>query len=221
MNAQEKINEIRTFARELAQVVGRNEMMAHVALAKIHDKVNEIAGHELAAHHLDAHGREEFANREREARAQFETFGTSEMWKIAHANRKALGDEFVDWLPRNVHVWRAFERHALTLIKRGRNHYSSKTIVHVLRHESAIAEHGGMERSKDRRRTTHHIHQSRTADCWITPYNTGWHLAHHTDMGVPWRNLPRYHAELEAAGWITPEITYPSYRAFWKAASTG
>lgn len=143
MNAQEKINEIRTFARELAQVVGRNEMMAHVALAKIHDKVNEIAGHELAAHHLDAHGREEFANREREARAQFETFGTSEMWKIAHANRKALGDEFVDWLPRNVHVWRAFERHALTLIKRGRTHYSSKTIVHVLRHESAIAEHGG------------------------------------------------------------------------------
>jgi enoyl-CoA hydratase len=25
---------------------------------------------------------------------------------------------------------------------------------------------------------------------WIVPYNTGWHLAHHVDMGVPWRNLP-------------------------------
>lgn len=95
------------------------------------------------------------------------------------------------------------------------------TLWRVLNRLRAIAEHGGMERSKDRRRTTHHIHQSRTADCWITPFNTGWHLAHHTDMGVPWRNLPRYHAELEAAGWITPEITYPSYRAFWKAASTG
>ena len=24
-----------------------------------------------------------------------------------------------------------------------------------------------------------------------------------------------------ASGWITPEITYPSYRAFWKACSSG
>ena len=43
--------------------------------------------------------------------------------------------------------------------------------------------------------------------------NTGWHLAHHVDMGVPWRNLPKLHAELEAAGYVTPELTYPSYRA--------
>ena len=95
------------------------------------------------------------------------------------------------------------------------------TVWRVLNRLRAIAEHGGMERSKDRRRTTHHVGQSRLASCWVVPYNTGWHLAHHTDMGVPWRNLPRFHAELVAAGWVTPEATYPTYRAFWRAASSG
>ncbi len=85
----------------------------------------------------------------------------------------------------------------------------------------AIAEHGGMERSKDRRRTTHVIRQSRLARYWMVPYHTGWHLAHHVDMGVPWRNLPALHDELVASGWVTPAIEYPSYRAFWRACSAG
>jgi fatty acid desaturase len=80
----------------------------------------------------------------------------------------------------------------------------------------AIAEHGGMIRSRDRRETTHVIRQSLLARYWIVPYHTGWHLAHHVDMGVPWRNLPKLHDGLVDAGWITPEITYPSYRAFWR-----
>ena len=54
---------------------------------------------------------------------------------------------------------------------------------------------------------------------WMVPLNTGWHLAHHVDMGVPWRNLPRLHAELEAAGYVTPELTYPSYRALWRTSA--
>jgi len=87
----------------------------------------------------------------------------------------------------------------------------------VINRLRAIAEHGGMQRSKDRRQTTHHVHQSWLPSFWIAPFNTGWHLAHHVDMGVPWRNLPRLHAELEAAGWVTPELTYPSYRALWRA----
>jgi fatty acid desaturase len=49
----------------------------------------------------------------------------------------------------------------------------------------SIAEHGGMIRSQDRRLTTHVIRQSRLARYWMVPYNTGWHLAHHVDMGVP------------------------------------
>jgi fatty acid desaturase len=85
----------------------------------------------------------------------------------------------------------------------------------------AIAEHGGMVRSKDRRLTTHVIHQSRLARFWMVPYNTGWHLAHHVDMGVPWRNLPKLHDELVSSGWVVPGIEYPSYRAFWRACSSG
>ncbi len=95
------------------------------------------------------------------------------------------------------------------------------TTWRVLNRLRSIAEHGGMEASSDRRRTTHHIRQSRLADFWLVPLNTGWHLAHHVDMGVPWRNLPKLHAELVEAGWFTPDLEYSSYRSFWRAASSG
>ena len=87
----------------------------------------------------------------------------------------------------------------------------------VLNRLRSIAEHGGMQRSSDRRQTTHHVDQSWLARFWMVPFNTGWHLAHHVDMGVPWRNLPRLHAELERAGYVTPDFTYPTYRALWRA----
>ena len=94
------------------------------------------------------------------------------------------------------------------------------TIWKVINRLRSIAEHGGMERSKDRRRTTHHVEQSWLARFWIVPFNTGWHLAHHVDMGVPFRNLPALHHELVRSGWVTPEITYPSYRALWRSLSS-
>ncbi len=93
------------------------------------------------------------------------------------------------------------------------------SVVNRLR---SLGEHGGLGPSRDRRITTHNVRQSLLARFWIVPYNTGWHLAHHVDMGIPWRNLPRFHAELEAAGYITPEMTYPNYRSLWRAlCSTG
>lgn len=85
----------------------------------------------------------------------------------------------------------------------------------------ALAEHGGMIRSKDRRETTHVIKQSPLARFWLAPYNTGWHLAHHVDMGVPWRNLPRLHDELVTSGWLVPEIEYRSYRELWMSLASG
>jgi fatty acid desaturase len=84
-----------------------------------------------------------------------------------------------------------------------------------------VAEHGGMVHSQDKRETTHVIHQSRLARFFMVPYNTGWHLAHHVDMGVPWRNLPRLHRELVISGWVPDLLEYPSYRAFWRAACRG
>lgn len=98
---------------------------------------------------------------------------------------------------------------------------SWSTLWRVSNRVRSIAEHGGMIRSSDRRLTTHVVHQSLLARITIVPYNTGWHLAHHVDMGVPWRNLPALHAELVASGWVTESLEYPSYRAFLAAATSG
>jgi fatty acid desaturase len=94
------------------------------------------------------------------------------------------------------------------------------TVWRVLNRLRAIAEHGGMTRSVDRRLTTHVVRQRPLARFWIVPYNTGWHLAHHVDMGIPFRKLPALHAELVDAGWVTPELEYPSYLALWRALSS-
>ncbi|MBA3432165.1 MAG: fatty acid desaturase [Actinobacteria bacterium] len=81
-----------------------------------------------------------------------------------------------------------------------------------------IAEHGGLTRSKDRRLTTHHIRQGLLPRFWMVPYNIGWHLAHHVDMGVPFRNLPALHGELVASGWITPGLEHKNYFTLWRSA---
>ena len=94
------------------------------------------------------------------------------------------------------------------------------TVWRVINRLRAIAEHGGMIRSTDRRQTTHHVRQSALARFALVPYNTGWHLAHHVDIGIPFRKLPELHRELEAAGWVTPELVYPNYRALWRALAS-
>ncbi|MGN6474920.1 MAG: fatty acid desaturase family protein [Mycobacteriales bacterium] len=91
------------------------------------------------------------------------------------------------------------------------------TVWRVINRLRSIAEHGGMMRSKDRRLTTHHVRQSWLARFFMVPFNIGWHLAHHVDIAVPWRNLPALQRELEASGWVTETITWPSYRALWRA----
>jgi fatty acid desaturase len=96
------------------------------------------------------------------------------------------------WLLPHLTVWRAISRF------RG------------------IAEHGGMVRSADRRETTHTVRQHPLARFWMVPYNTGWHLAHHVDSGIPFRKLPEMHAELLRSGYIQPELEYPSYWAIWR-----
>ena len=90
----------------------------------------------------------------------------------------------------------------------------------VLNRLRSISEHGGLEKSKDRRVTTHHVRQSLLARFWMVPYNTGWHLAHHVDMGIPWRHLPALHEELVRAGYVTEGLAYPSYRALWRALAS-
>jgi fatty acid desaturase len=91
----------------------------------------------------------------------------------------------------------------------------------VINRLRALAEHGGMQRSTDRRETTHHVRQTWLPRFWMVPYNTGWHLAHHVDSGIPWRALPRLHRELEAAGWVPDALEWPNYRSLWRALASG
>jgi fatty acid desaturase len=94
------------------------------------------------------------------------------------------------------------------------------TVWRVINRLRSIAEHGGMERSKDRRRTTHTVRQHWPARFMLVPYHIGWHLAHHVDSGIPMANLPKLHAELRRAGYVTDEIEYASYPALWKKLSS-
>lgn len=57
-------------------------------------------------------------------------------------NREQFSDEFVLWLPQNMHVWKAFVQETQAIIAVGFKHYSARTIIHVLRHHSAIEESG-------------------------------------------------------------------------------
>ena len=95
------------------------------------------------------------------------------------------------------------------------------TVWRVINRLRSIAEHGGMQRSKDRRNTTHTVRQHWPARFVLVPYHIGWHLAHHVDAGVPMANLPKFHRELERAGYITDAIEYRSYPALWRKLSSG
>ncbi len=92
------------------------------------------------------------------------------------------------------------------------------TVWRVINRLRSIAEHGGMMASKDRRITTHSVRQRPIARFFMVPYNIGWHLAHHVDSGVPFRNLPAYHRALHTCGYVTETLEYRSYRALWCAA---
>ncbi len=91
------------------------------------------------------------------------------------------------------------------------------TVWRVINRLRSIAEHGGMEASKDRRRTTHSVRQHLIGRFLLVPYRIGWHLAHHVDSGVPFRNLPRLHAALQEAGYVDQSFEYPSYPSIWRA----
>jgi len=91
------------------------------------------------------------------------------------------------------------------------------TVWRVINRLRSIAEHGGMMASKDRRITTHSVRQHALARFILVPYNIGFHLAHHVDSGVPFRNLPRFHRALRDAGYVDDSVEYASYTNLWRA----
>jgi fatty acid desaturase len=94
------------------------------------------------------------------------------------------------------------------------------TVWRVINRLRSIAEHGGMQASKDRRQTTHAVAQHPLARFMVVPYRIGLHLPHHVDSGVPFRNLPKLDAALREAGYLDDSFEYPSYPAIWKALHT-
>jgi len=91
------------------------------------------------------------------------------------------------------------------------------TVWRVINRLRSIAEHGGLMASDDRRVATHSVTQHPLAQFFLVPFNIGFHLAHHVDAGVPFRNLPRYHRLLIDAGYVNDGYEYPSYPAIWRA----
>ena len=91
------------------------------------------------------------------------------------------------------------------------------TVWRVINRLRSIAEHGGLMASKDRRVATHSVAQHWLPRFFLVPFNIGFHLAHHVDAGVPFRNLPRYHRFLVESNFVTSEYEHPTYRALWNS----
>ena len=94
------------------------------------------------------------------------------------------------------------------------------TLWRVINRLRSIAEHGGLRADSDRRIATHSVTQHWLARFWLVPYKIGYHLAHHVDAGIPFRNLPRYHQMLREANYVDDSYEYPSYRALWRALAS-
>lgn len=95
------------------------------------------------------------------------------------------------------------------------------TVWRVINRLRSIAEHGGLAASDDRRMATHSVRQHAPAQFFLVPFNIGYHLAHHVDAGVPYRNLPRYHRTLKESGFVSPGYEYANYTAMWRALRSG
>ena len=64
--------------------------------------------------------------------------------QMAEANAEQFTEKFLAYLPENLHVYQAFTREAFKVIRRGFQHYSARTIIEVLRHQSALSEVPGV-----------------------------------------------------------------------------
>jgi fatty acid desaturase len=95
------------------------------------------------------------------------------------------------------------------------------TVWRVINRLRSIAEHGGMQESDDRRATTHSVRQQVLARVFLVPFHIGWHLAHHVDAGVPFRNLPHLHEALREAGYVTEQLEHRNYLTLWRRLAAG
>lgn len=86
------------------------------------------------------------------ARAAADLFGDTQAWQtriyqkrlavnvLVRANPGQFRDDFAEWLESNWAIWLAFAEQADRMWDRGRRHYSARTLVEWLRHETAMRE---------------------------------------------------------------------------------
>lgn len=60
--------------------------------------------------------------------------------QMARDHSEKFPDDFLEWLPENVHIFNDFCEEALKVIRRGYTHYSARTILEFLRHHSMTKE---------------------------------------------------------------------------------
>jgi hypothetical protein len=60
--------------------------------------------------------------------------------RFALEHHAQFRDDFLAWLPQNLHVWNAFKGESFKVIQRGYTHYSGRTIIEFLRHHTALEE---------------------------------------------------------------------------------
>lgn len=68
--------------------------------------------------------------------------GADELLRLVEENAADFRIDFSSWLALNPHIYREFERRSLQVARR-RSHYSARTIVEVMRHDTAIGELSG------------------------------------------------------------------------------
>lgn len=68
---------------------------------------------------------------------------------IISKNPDSFQPGFDVWLEENHHVYQDFEHRALS-VARHRHHYSARTIVEVMRHDSVISESSGVFKLNNR-----------------------------------------------------------------------
>jgi hypothetical protein len=59
---------------------------------------------------------------------------------LVRENPDQFSQEFTDWIVDNLHIWDAFRLEANRVRSKGRTHYSSRTIVEFLRHNTTLSD---------------------------------------------------------------------------------
>ena len=71
------------------------------------------------------------------------------IYKIWLVHGKAFKPGFKAWLEANWPIYLRFESEALKVARSGRKHYSARTIVEFLRHQTALTEKDGQFKIND------------------------------------------------------------------------